>query len=70
MQLRVVHLMAFFIFVYVGVEGKLKSHSSMPGNTDQHTTVTIGGWIVTFVIQKRGGGAKAGYVSSGFFGGS
>ena len=29
----------------------------------------VGGWIVTFVIDKRGGGASAGYMSSGFFGG-
>jgi len=31
--------------------------------------VSIGGWIVTFIEQKRGGGASAGYISSGFFGG-
>lgn len=31
--------------------------------------VTIGGWIVTFLEQLRGGGPSAGYVSSGFFGG-
>lgn len=31
--------------------------------------VTIGGWIVTFMINERGGGASAGYVSSGFFAG-
>ncbi|KAL0574334.1 hypothetical protein V5O48_007616 [Marasmius crinis-equi] len=48
---RNVHLMAFFILVYVGVE------------------VTIGGWIVTFVIRERHGGPSSGYVSSGFFGG-
>lgn len=29
----------------------------------------IVGWIVTFIEQKRGGGASAGYISSGFFGG-
>ncbi|KAF8680208.1 tetracycline resistance protein [Rhizoctonia solani] len=33
------------------------------------TEVTIGGWIVTFIIEVRGGGASAGYISSGFFGG-
>ena len=49
--LKVVHLLAFFIMAYVGVE------------------VTIGGWIVTFVIDKRGAGASAGYLTSGFFGG-
>ncbi|EIW55070.1 MFS general substrate transporter [Trametes versicolor FP-101664 SS1] len=50
-RLRAVHLMAFFIFTYVGVE------------------VTIGGWIVTYVINERHGGANSGYISSGFFGG-
>ena len=50
-RLRAVHLMAFFLFTYVGVE------------------VTIGGWIVTFVINERGGGPSSGYISSGFFGG-
>ncbi|EMD35453.1 hypothetical protein CERSUDRAFT_116208 [Gelatoporia subvermispora B] len=33
------------------------------------TEVSLGGWIVTFIEQKRGGGASAGYISSGFFGG-
>ncbi|PIL35311.1 MFS general substrate transporter [Ganoderma sinense ZZ0214-1] len=50
-RLRAMHLMAFFLFTYVGVE------------------VTIGGWIVTFVINERRGGPSAGYISSGFFGG-
>ncbi|KAH9852215.1 MFS general substrate transporter [Lenzites betulinus] len=50
-RLRAVHLMAFFIFTYVGVE------------------VTIGGWIVTYVINERHGGPNSGYISSGFFGG-
>ncbi|KAF8813139.1 MFS general substrate transporter [Phlegmacium glaucopus] len=31
--------------------------------------VTIGGWIVTFIIDVRGGGPSSGYISSGFFGG-
>ncbi|KAI0703690.1 MFS general substrate transporter [Cerioporus squamosus] len=50
-SLRAVHLMAFFIFTYVGVE------------------VTIGGWIVTYVINERHGGANSGYISSGFWAG-
>ncbi|ETW78487.1 hypothetical protein HETIRDRAFT_460335 [Heterobasidion irregulare TC 32-1] len=49
--LKAVHLLAFFILVYVGVE------------------VTIGGWIVTFIMQVRQGGASSGYISAGFFGG-
>ncbi|KAH9934819.1 MFS general substrate transporter [Fomitopsis serialis] len=31
--------------------------------------VSLGGWIVTFIEEKRGGNATAGYISSGFFGG-
>ncbi|KAH9941756.1 MFS general substrate transporter [Epithele typhae] len=50
-KLRSLHLLAFFIFIYVGVE------------------VTLGGWIVTYVINLRGGGPSSGYISSGFFGG-
>ncbi|KIJ53030.1 hypothetical protein M422DRAFT_25917 [Sphaerobolus stellatus SS14] len=46
-----VHLLAFFILVYVGIE------------------VTIGGWIVTFIMDKRGGGHHSGYISTGFFAG-
>ncbi|KAJ6473307.1 MFS general substrate transporter [Mycena vulgaris] len=49
--IKAVHLLALFLFVYVGVE------------------VTIGGWIVSFIINVRGGGPSAGYVSAGFFGG-
>ncbi|KAF9456410.1 major facilitator superfamily domain-containing protein [Collybia nuda] len=48
---KTVHLLAFFILLYVGVE------------------VTIGGWIVTFIINVRGGGPSSGYISAGFFGG-
>ncbi|KAK0430882.1 MFS general substrate transporter, partial [Armillaria borealis] len=33
------------------------------------TEVTVGGWIVTFIINERKGGKSAGYISSGFFGG-
>ncbi|KAA1477464.1 MFS general substrate transporter [Dentipellis sp. KUC8613] len=31
--------------------------------------VAIGGWTVTYIIDVRGGGPSAGYISSGFFGG-
>ncbi|KAG2156825.1 MFS general substrate transporter [Suillus bovinus] len=50
-RLREVHLLAFFILIYVGVE------------------VTVGGWMVTYIIDVRGGGSSSGYISSGFFGG-
>lgn len=51
LSIKSVHLLAIFVFVYVGVE------------------VTTGGWIVTYIIDVRGGGASSGYISSGFFGG-
>ncbi|KAG1876342.1 major facilitator superfamily domain-containing protein [Suillus subluteus] len=51
LRLREVHLLAFFILIYVGAE------------------VTMGGWMVTYVIDVRGGGPSSGYISSGFFGG-
>ncbi|KAH9973883.1 major facilitator superfamily domain-containing protein [Lactifluus volemus] len=50
-RLKALHLLSFFILVYVGVE------------------VTIGGWIVTYIIHVRHGGSSAGYISAGFFGG-
>ncbi|EJU06129.1 MFS general substrate transporter [Dacryopinax primogenitus] len=50
-QLSTVHVLAFFVLVYVGLE------------------VTLGGWIVTYLVQVRGGGPSSGYASSGFFGG-
>ncbi|KAF9077556.1 major facilitator superfamily domain-containing protein [Rhodocollybia butyracea] len=31
--------------------------------------VTVGGWIVTYILTVRGGGANSGYISAGFFGG-
>nr|GAT55002.1 predicted protein [Mycena chlorophos] len=48
---KTVHILALFLFVYVGTE------------------VTIGGWIVSFMITVRGGGSSSGYISAGFFGG-
>ncbi|KAJ7051845.1 major facilitator superfamily domain-containing protein [Mycena amicta] len=48
---QAVHVLALFLFVYVGTE------------------VTIGGWIVSFMITVRHGGPSAGYISAGFFGG-
>ncbi|KAG2032534.1 MFS general substrate transporter [Suillus americanus] len=31
--------------------------------------VTVGGWIVTYIIDVRGGGSSSGYISTGFFSG-
>ncbi|KAJ7056055.1 MFS general substrate transporter [Mycena amicta] len=51
LSVKAVHLLAIFLFVYVGTE------------------VTIGGWIVSFMITVRHGGASSGYISAGFWGG-
>ncbi|KZV98114.1 MFS general substrate transporter [Exidia glandulosa HHB12029] len=51
LSLPLVHYLAFYIGVYVGVE------------------VTLGGWVVTFIRDERGGNASSGYITSGFFGG-
>ncbi|KAF9448128.1 MFS general substrate transporter [Macrolepiota fuliginosa MF-IS2] len=50
-RMKAVHLLAFFVLFYVGIE------------------VSIGGWIVTFMLDVRGGGPNTGYISSGFFAG-
>lgn len=80
MELKLVHLMAFFILVYVGAEVTIGWFHSPILNAVLVFSYIItllftfadrdtGGWIVTFVLEKRGAGAGAGYVSSGFFGG-
>lgn len=51
MRYRGVHLLAAFIFVYLGI------------------CASLGGWMVTFIISERGGGANSGYVSGGIAGG-
>ena len=67
-RLRAVHLMAFFIFTYVGVEvtigGKASSFWSR-----RHSNYDRVGWIVTYIINERNGGSSSGYISSGFWGG-
>ena len=32
-------------------------------------TLRLVGWSVTYILEKRGGSASSGYISSGFFGG-
>ena len=69
--LRAVHLMAFFIFTYVGVE------VSIGGMLVIVVVLRLAlvqrcwniGWIVTYIINERNGGANSGYISSGFWGG-
>ncbi|KAG8892984.1 hypothetical protein FRC01_013838, partial [Tulasnella sp. 417] len=54
-----VHIMSFFILVYVGVEVTIGYFSPTSPR----------GWIFTYLLNERNGGPSAGYVSSGFFGG-
>jgi fucose permease len=68
--LKAVHLLAFFNLVYVGVEVRNLSKSMQQLPKDELYKVTIGGWIVTYIINVRGGGPSSGYVSAGFFGGT
>ncbi|KAF7325455.1 MFS domain-containing protein [Mycena kentingensis (nom. inval.)] len=51
LSLKSLHLLAVFLFIYVGTE------------------VTVSGWIVSFVLQVRGGGSASGYTASAFWGG-
>ena len=74
-----VHLLALFILFYVGAEVTIGGtvlavvittsfHTCMMRPDDVCLLSTLG-WIVTFIIDVRGGGASSGYISSGFFGG-
>lgn len=67
-RLREVHLLAFFILIYVGVEVTVggKHTTSVEEMFTQNIT---SGWMVTYIIDVRGGGPSSGYISSGFFGG-
>lgn len=60
--------MAFFILIYVGYVF-CEGFSRLELNTPYRVEVTLGGWIVTYIIEVRGGGPSSGYISSGFFGG-
>lgn len=59
--------MAAFLLVYVGVEVTIGGASVLGVQSIQ--TQLLLGWIVTYIIDVRGGGASSGYISSGFFGG-
>ena len=83
LRIRSVHVMAFFIFVYVGVESSiggtcllLVPDAAIIGlrlfsRCVHRLTLTPPGtgWIVTYIINERNGGSNSGYISSGFWGG-
>lgn len=68
LSIKAVHLLAFFILVYVGVEVTMGGVSRLLVR-HRSTLTENSGWIVTYIIRVRGGGPSAGYISSGFFGG-
>ncbi|KAI4517043.1 MFS general substrate transporter [Schizophyllum commune Loenen D] len=68
MRLPTVHLTALFCFIYVGTEVTLGGESITHWYGGARLNCRTG-WIVTFVIDERGGGSSSGYLSSGFFGG-
>ena len=69
-RLKSLHLMAIFILIYVGVEVTLGGESCPSLPIGCWISVIRAGWIVTYVINLRGGGPDSGYISSGFFGGT
>ena len=67
--LRAVPLLTVFALIYIGVEVTLGGQRYGFRNCKSNLILYIG-WIVTFIIRERDGGHSAGYISSGFFGGS
>lgn len=65
------HLISIFVVVYVGVEVTLggETNPSRLRTSTKFYTFMLTGWIVTFVIDERGGGPSSGYITSGFFAG-
>ena len=73
-RLRSLHLLAFFALLYVGVEvtlgGMLPRSFGARKRTISPCRQPRAGWIVEYIQRLRGGGPDAGYISSGFFGGT
>jgi hypothetical protein len=69
MNQKTVQLLALFGLVYVGTEVTIGGDYMLWSLSYFEFNTWILGWIVTFVHKLRGGGASAGYVSAGFFGG-
>lgn len=61
--------MALFILLYVGIEVTIGYVLVLIWSRVGADLVLYRGWIVTFLLRRRGGGPSTGYVTSGFFGG-
>ena len=68
LRIKAVHFLAFLILVYVGVEVTIGGRVIQPFFISE-ADVQDQGWIVTFMLDVRGGGPPTGYISSVFFGG-
>nr|GAT49840.1 predicted protein [Mycena chlorophos] len=64
---QAVHTLAVFLFVYAGTEVTIGG--MFPVFSSQLSFKSAAGWVVSFMISVRGGGASSGYVSTGFFAG-
>ena len=69
MRNKTVHLLAFFLMVYIGVEVTIGGKIFINYMIVTSLITPKSGWIVTFLMLVRGGGPSSGYVSTGFFGG-
>ncbi len=66
---KIVHLLAIWALVYVGVEVTIGGEAIASVLLIWEIEPGITGWTVTYIIRQRGGGPSSGYVSAGFFGG-
>jgi len=66
---RAVHVITAFIVLYVGVEVTIGGKQGLQPYLE-HCQNDFTGWMVTFMLLRRGGGAASGYVSTAFFGGT
>ena len=70
MRLKSVHFLTLFLVLYVGAEVTIGGGSNISLDIAiPMKSYTRTGWIVSIMVYERGGGASAGYIASGFFGG-
>ena len=63
-------MIALFLFVYMGVEGKPISPAAYARTNVTLALVSVGGWIVDFMVHERDGNrSSSGYVATGFWAG-
>ena len=70
-RIREVHYLATLLLLYVGIAVTIGGMAPEPSAVVPavQDSLSSSGWSVTYLIDVRGGGPNAGYISSGFFGG-